>query len=204
MKSKWVIVLVSAALLIGLLSGIFIHRGYALKHSLSVRRDTVTVWKTVEVIRPEPVESHQGGVPISLPKGRFIVSDKDSTTLQALPDILTFKGTLEDSVSYKAVVSGLQPALESLTLSYPSRTITNTVTIPYKGWDMAVKADAFCIGRQDFSAFFFTGIEFAYNAGPFHIGIDTGCLENYSASQGGWQFAPYAGASLKIELFQFN
>lgn len=203
MKIKTFAISVAAALLVGLISGVFIHRGYVLKHSSPVQRDTVTVWKTTEVIRPVPIESHVGDTPISLPAERFTRSATDSTLLEALPDMVTFRDSLENGTKYTAVLSGIKPSIEALSISYPQRTITNTVTVPYKGWDMGLKAEAFATGQNDFSALFFTGVEFAYNTGALHIGIDAGCTEQYFRPSG-WAFAPYVGASLKIDLFHFK
>lgn len=203
MKNKTALILIAVALCIGLISGVFIHRGYVMKHFPTVQHDTVTVWKTAEISSPAPTESHKADTPISLPASDVKPSPRDSSLVEILPDIVTIQGKLADSISYKVVMNGVQPRLESLAISYPERAITRTVAVPYKGWKASLKGEIFAVPAQTFSAYAFTGIEFSYHTSIFHFGIDAGCAELYNSGQG-WGLSPYLGGSVTIDLYKFS
>lgn len=202
MKAKTFTISIAAALLVGLISGIFIHRGYVLKHSSPVQCDTVTVWMTTEVSHPEPIESHVGKTPISLPAERFTRSAADSTLLEALPDMVTFRDSLDNGTKYTAVLSGIKPSIEALSISYPQRTITKSVPAPYKGWMLSATADIGAYAAPQISVATKAALEVSYNTGPLHVALQGGIIS--TPTSGSWRPSPYIGARLTVDIYRFR
>lgn len=203
MKIKLASILITIAFAIGLISGAFIHRGYVQRQTRPVQSDTTIVQKHIDITMPEPAESHVDETPISVPVADLKPVPGDTTVVQILPEVKTYRDTLADGTTYTAIVSGVQPSLQSLSLAYPERTITNTVQKPFKGWTLSAEADARLAGTASMGFYAFTGVELAYNVGPFHVGVDAG-LSEFRAAQGPWQLSPYIGARVRIDILRFR
>lgn len=203
MKTKLIAILITIAFFIGLISGAFIHRGYVQRQTRPIQSDTTILLKQIDITMPEPKESHVDETPISVPLAELKPVPGNNTVAQILPEVKTYSDTLSDGTTYTATVSGVQPSLQSLSLKYPERTITNTVMKPYKGWTLSAVADAKLSGTASMGFYAFTGAELAYNTGPFHIGIDAG-LSEFRTNKEPWQLSPYIGVSVRIDIIRFK
>lgn len=134
-KSILIIALLAAAFAAGLLAG----RSRSTQEVVEVR-DTLTFHDTVMVDRPVPVYVSQ----IRTDTVRLALVDSSHTTLtrdSATVTVPITRKVYEDS-TYRAVISGYKPNLDSLWVYNTIReiTVTRTVQKPPNHWGFAVTA----------------------------------------------------------------
>lgn len=205
MKNK-VIAIVGAVLCFALfLSGYFLG-DYTRKLRTpepTEKRDTVIIEKTVEAIAPDPVTTHPSA-PVVLPAGSFeVLSD---STLVAQAEIKEYRDTLADGTRYTATVSGVSAKLESLQITYPSTVVTRTLTTtkPYEGWLLSVTSNNAVACSLKASLCSVNALEFSYNKGPFHLGLQGGVLVEKPFCQQGVSVQPYLGGRITIDIYKFS
>ena len=109
---------------------------YAEKN-LQERTDTVVVYKTKLVDKPVLVETRQTDfIFASFPEEK-VVYKTDSVQVE-----IPIEQKVYEDTTYRAVVSGFRPSLDSLLLKVPTTYITNTATqyVPkFRKWDFGVQ-----------------------------------------------------------------
>ena len=194
-NSKYILIAVLAALVIGLVIGAgSMSRYYRLQ--TTIQADTVFVERIIEVntSEAERVQLPSTGT-VSIPKES--ASFPDSSTITIKKDSVLVSGIEPISgASYEAVVTGVRPDLNNLRITVPERVVTKTVTKPQTGWSLGVFADTYYFNQLDARA----GLYASYTAGPFCIHLDVGAM--YSNIGPNKAVNPFVGAGIKIQLYQ--
>lgn len=190
-----------AVFLVGAFTGAEIHRKWTKPDVVQV--DTATTIRGADLIssQTEVVPDTKPAQPaVIIPAER--IQKSDSTGVQVKPEAIKVSGQLTGGIKYNAVLTGVQPAIQSLHVDYPERLITKTVQRPYQGWLLSATTDIGVTGFSPFYANARAAIEFSYNTGPFHFGLQGGALaENFS---GKWGVRPYIGGRITIDILQFK
>ncbi len=195
-NSKYILIAVLAALVIGLAVGIGSTSRYYCRHTTN-EADTVVVERTIEVntSKAERVQLPSKGT-VSIPKESISLSDstitikKDSVLVSGIEPI--------SGATYEAVVTGVRPDLDNLRITVPERIVTRTVTKPPRGWSIGIFADAYYFSNFDVRA----GLYASYTTGPFYIHLDAGAM--YSNIGSSKAVNPFIGAGIKIQLYHKN
>ena len=198
MKSKTAAILIAAAVLAGFLAGVLAHSRYQAHHTPEPKVDTVYVSRSAEIFGPSPVEStpRQDLPPVVIPSDR-IVPSADTSAVLAVPETVTFRDTLAKGVVATAVVTGIQPTLDHLHITWPETTITKTSYKPLDGWSLGVAAS----GAYTAISPFITGTAtVSYTAGPVRFRVDAGVI--YQPA--GRQLSPYVGGGVELTIFRFR
>ena len=193
-SSKYILLAILVALIIGLAAGIGSTSMYY-RRQTTTQADTVFVERNIEVntSEAERVQLPSTGT-VSIPKE--CVSLPDSSTISIKKDSVRVSGIEPVSgASYEAVVTGVQPDLNSLRITVPERIVTKTVTKPQAGWSLGIFADAYYYSNFDARA----GLYASYTAGPFCIHLDAGAM--YSNIGPSKTINPFIGAGIKIQLY---
>lgn len=194
-NSKYILIAILAALVIGLVVGAGSMSRYYLRQT-TTQADTVFVERIIEVntSEAERVQLPSTGT-VSIPKES--VSLSDSSTIAIKKDSVRVSGIEPISgASYEAVVTGVHPDLSNLRITVPERIVTRTVTKPQTGWSLGLFADTYYFNQLDARA----GLYASYTAGPFCIHLDVGAM--YSNIGPNKAVNPFVGAGIKIQLYQ--
>ena len=194
-NSKYILIAILAALVIGLVVGAGSMSRYYLRQT-TTQADTVFVERIIEVntSEAERVQLPSTGT-VSIPKES--VSLSDSSTIAIKKDSVRVSGIEPISgASYEAVVTGVHPDLSNLRITVPERIVTRTVTKPQTGWSLGLFADTYYFNQLDARA----GLYASYTAGPFCIHLDVGAM--YSNIGPNKAVNPFIGAGIKIQLYQ--
>ena len=193
-NSKYIIIAILTALVIGLAVGIGSTSRYYCRRT-TTQADTIFVEKTIEVNTSEAEREQLPSTgTVSIPKES--VSFSDSSTIAIQKDSVRVSGVEPISgATYEAVVTGVRPDLNSLRITVPERVVTRTVTKPHAGWSIGIFADAYYFNQLDARA----GLYASYTAGPFCIHLDAGAM--YSNIGPSKAVSPFVGAGIKIQLF---
>lgn len=193
-NSKYIIIAILTALVIGLTVGIGSTSRYYCRRT-ATQADTVFVEKTIEVNTSEAEREQLPSTgTVSIPKAS--VSFSDSSTIAIKKDSVRVSGIEPISgATYEAVVTGVLPDLNSLRITVPERVVTRTVTKPQTGWSFGIFADTYYFNQLDARA----GLYASYTAGPFCIHLDAGAM--YSNIGPSKAVSPFVGAGIKIQLF---
>ena len=194
-NSKYIIIAILTALVIGLAVGIGSTSRYYCRQT-TTPADTVFVERVIEVNTTEAKRVQlpsTGTVSIS----KESVSFSDSSTITIKKDSALVSGIEPVSgATYEAVVTGVRPDLNSLRITVPERVVTRTVTKPQTGWSIGIFADTYYFNQLDARA----GLYASYAAGPFCIHLDAGAM--YSNVGPNKAVYPFIGAGIKIYLYQ--
>lgn len=193
-NSKYIIIAILTALVIGLAVGIGSTSRYYCRRT-TTQADTIFVEKTIEVNTSEAEREQLPSTgTVSIPKES--VSFSDSSTIAIQKDSVRVSGVEPISgATYEAVVTGVRPDLNSLRITVPERVVTRTVTKPHAGWSIGIFADAYYFNQLDARA----GLYASYTAGPFCIHLDAGAM--YSNIGPSKAASPFVGAGIKIQLY---
>ncbi len=193
-NSKYIIIAILAALVIGLTVGIGSTSRYYCRRT-TTQADTVFVEKTIEVNTSEAEREQLPSTgTVSIPKES--VSFSDSSIIAIKKDSVRVSGIEPISgATYEAVVTGVRPDLNSLRITVPERVVTRTVTKPQTGWSFGIFADTYYFNQLDAR----TGGYASYSAGPFCIHLDAGAM--YSNIGPNKTINPFIGAGIKIQLY---
>lgn len=193
-NSKYIIIAILAALVIGLTVGIGSTSRYYCRRT-TTQADTIFVEKTIEVNTSEAEREQLPSIgTVSIPKES--VSFSDSSTIAIQKDSVRVSGIEPISgATYEAVVTGVRPDLNSLRITVPERVVTRTVTKPQTGWSFGIFAETYYFNQLDARA----GLYASYTAGPFCIHLDAGAM--YSNIGPSKAVSPFVGAGIKIQLF---
>lgn len=202
MKAKHLAIIIAVVFLLGALSGALVHRAF--NRPIVTKVDTVTVWKTAALDSlPKTVETKPA--PASIPDivipTEQLTPSQDSSSVSVRPQMTTVSGTLSGGLTYQAQLTGIQPSIQSLQVSYPETQVTKTVLAPYKGWLLSATTDAFLYTSPKIQFSTKAGLETSYNTGPFHFGVQAGVLVTRSDS---WNVSPYIGARVTIDIFKMR
>lgn len=193
-NSKYIIIAILAALVIGLTVGIGSTSRYYCRRT-TTQADTVFVEKTIDVNTSEAEREQLPSTgTVSIPKESVSFSDSSAIAIQK--DSVRVSGV--DPISgatYEAVVTGVRPDLNSLRITVPERVVTRTVTKPHAGWSIGIFADAYYFSNFDARA----GLYASYTAGPFCVHLDAGVM--YSIIGPSKTINPFIGAGIKIQLY---
>ena len=144
MSSKLKTVLIVAAALLLSLAGSFIVGFFSGKkaamNGIKQSSDTVIVYKTKLVDKPVLIETRQTDFFFASFPEEKIVYKTDSVQVE-----IPIEQKVYEDTTYRAVVSGFRPSLDSLLLKIPTTYITNTVTkeVPkFRKWDFGIQAGA--------------------------------------------------------------
>lgn len=200
-KKTWLIIAAILLYILGTIHGAHIHQVWTRSELQQI--DTTTVMRTATldsipqtvISRPAPAEAD----PVIVSPERILNSQKDTTMVHIKPEVVEVSGKLTDGVTYQAILSGVQPSLQNLSISYPERTITKTVTKPYKGWIVSATADVAGYITPQFNPMAKVALETTYNTGPLHIGLQAGAI----FTPGPWHASPYIGARFTVDIFKF-
>lgn len=195
-NSKYIIIAILTALVIGLAVGIGSTSRYY-RRQTKTQADTVVVERIIEVntSKAERVQLPSKGT-VSIPKESISLSDstitikKDSVLVSGIEPI--------SGATYEAVVTGVSPDLDNLRITVPERIVTRTVTKPPTGWSIGIFADAYYFSNFDARA----GLYASYTTGPFCIHLDAGAM--YSNIGPTKTINPFIGAGIKIQLYRKN
>ena len=195
-NSKYIIIAILTALVIGLAVGIGSTSRYYCRHT-TIQADTVVVERIIEAntSEAERVQLPSKGT-VSIPKESISLSDstitikKDSVLVSGIEPI--------SGATYEAVVTGVRPDLNNLRITVPERIVTRTVTKPPTGWSIGIFADAYYFSNFDARA----GLYASYTTGPFCIHLDAGAM--YSNIGPSKTINPFIGAGIKIQLYHKN
>ena len=193
-QSKFILISVVVALLIGLVVGIGSTSRYYCRRT-TTQADTVFVERIFEVntSEAERVQLPSAGT-VSIPKES--ISFSDSSTIAIKKDSVLVSGIEPISgATYEAVVTGVRPDLNNLRITVPERVVTRTVTKPQVGWSLGLFADTYYFKQLDARA----GLYASYTAGPFCIHLDAGAM--YSNIGPCKAVYPFVGAGIKIQLY---
>lgn len=196
-NSKYIIIAILTALVIGLAVGIGSTSRYYCRHT-TIQADTVVVERIIEVntSEAERVQLPSKGT-VSIPKESVSLSDSSTVTIKK--DSVRVLGTEPISgATYEAVVTGVSPDLDNLRITVPERIVTRTVTKPQTGWSIGIFADAYYFSNFDARA----GLYASYTTGPFCIHLDAGAM--YSNIGPAKTINPFIGAGIKIQLYRKN
>ena len=198
MKSKTAAILLAACLLAGFLAGVLAHSRYQARHTPEPKVDTVYVARSAEIFGPEPVESvpRPDLPPAVIPSSRIRPS-ADTSAVLAEKETVTFRDTLAKGVVATAVITGIQPTLDHLHVTYPETTVTKTIYKPLDGWALGLSAN----GVYTAISPFITGTAtVSYTAGPVRFRMDAGVLYQPADKQ----LSPYVGGGVEFTLFRFR
>lgn len=193
-QSKFILISIVFALLIGLVVGIGSTSRYYCRQA-TTQADTVFVKRIIEVntSEAERVQLPSTGT-VSIQKES--VSFSDSSTIAIKKDSVLVSGIEPISgAAYEAVITGVRPDLNNLRITVPERFVTRTVSKPQTGWSLGLFADTYYFKQLDARA----GLYASYTAGPFCIHLDAGAMySNIGTSKAVY---PFVGAGIKIQLY---
>lgn len=193
-QSKFILISVVVALLIGLVVGIGSTSMYYCRQT-ATQADTVFVERIIEVntSEAERVQLPSAGT-VSIPKES--ISFSDSSTIAIKKDSVLVSGIEPISgATYEAVVTGVRPDLNNLRITVPDYIVTRTVTKPQSGWSLGLFADTYYFKQLDARA----GLYASYTAGSFCIHLDAGAMY-FNIGQNKAVY-PFVGAGIKIQLY---
>lgn len=203
-NKKAVIILALLAVAIGFGSGYIVRKHTAEPVVASIIRDTTYIDHYIEVPVPEEPESIGPADPVLVPAADISPS-ADSSMVEVKAEAKTYRDSIGD-FSYVATVTGVQASLAALQIQYSDRIITQTKTIvrPYEGWLMSITSDnAVTLLQPEFRSL--TALEFSYNTGPFHIGLQGGLLVTKPfQSQSKAFIDPYLGGRVTVDIHKFR
>lgn len=202
-KKTWLLIAALLLYALGALSGVFIHRAWTKPDIQQI--DTTTVTRTAEldslpqtiVSQPAPADTP----PVIVPSERVEIDTADSSCVRIFPDIVSVSGSLTNGLTYHATLTGVQPSLQDLAVSYPEHTITQTVTKPYTGWMLSATADIGGYAAPQLTVATKVALEASYNTGPLHVGLQGGIMS--IPTSGTWKPSPYIGARVTIDIIRF-
>lgn len=193
-QSKFILISVVVALLIGLVVGIGSTSRYYWCRT-TTQADTVFVERIIKVntSEAERVQLPSAGT-VSIPKES--ISFSDSSIIAIKKDSVLVSGIEPISgATYEAVVTGVRPDLNNLRITVPEYIVTRSVTKPQAGWSLGLFADTYYFKQLDVRA----GLYASYTAGPFCIHLDAGAM--YSNIGPIKTVNPFIGAGIKIQLY---
>lgn len=193
-QSKFILISIVFALLIGLVVGIGSTSMYYCRQA-TTQADTVFVKRIIEVNTSEAKREQLPSTgTVSIQKES--VSFSDSSTISIQKNSIRVSGIERISgATYEAVVTGVRPDLSNLRITVPERVVTRTVTKPQTGWSFGIFADTYYYSNFDVRA----GLYASYTAGPFCIHLDAGAMyPNIGPSK---TINPFIGAGIKIQLY---
>ena len=196
--TKITVILTASALLAGFLAGLFAHSRYQALHTPEPKVDTVYVSRNAEIFGPEPVESVRRPdlPPAVIPIGEVKVSE-DSSSVSIEKETVTYRDTLAQGVVATAVVTGVQPSLDHLHVTWPETTITKTNYKPLDGWALGLSVS----GAYSAAPFVTGTATVSYTAGPARFRMDAGVLYLPTGQQ---KVSPYVGGGIELTLFRFR
>ena len=203
-KTKVIIIAAIAVYALGFLSGVFAHRAWTTPWIQQT--DTVTVFKTATsdslpqsvVTAPAPERIP----PVVVPSSKVERDTADTTQVRIRPDVSVVTGTLSGGLTYQATLTGVQPSITQLKVTFPERIITQNAYKPYKGWMLSATADIATFATPQFTAFSKVAVETSYNTGPLHLALQGGIVS--SPSSGSWHTYPYLGARITLDIFRLR
>lgn len=193
-QSKFILISIVFALLIGLVVGIGSTSRYYCRQA-TIQADTVFVERTIEVNTSEAEREQLSSIgTVSIPKD--CISSSDSSTIAIKKDSVRVSGIEPISgATYEAIVTGVRPDLNNLRITVPERVVTKTITKPQTGWSIGIFTDAYYFSNFDARAGFYA----SYSAGPLCIHLDAGAMySNIGTSKAVY---PFVGAGIKIQLY---
>lgn len=204
MNSKTKAWLIAAGVLLlflaGFLSGVFAHRAWSTPWV--EQTDTTTVIRTAQLDSlPQTVTTApapESVPPVTVPASSVERDPADTSVVRIRPELTTITGTLTGGLSYQAVLGGVQPSLQQLTVTYPETVVTNNVYKPYKGWLLSATADIAAFATPQLTVVSRVAIETSYNTGPLHLGLQGGVI--MQPAPGSWNISPYIGARITLDI----
>lgn len=199
MNSKHAL-LIAAALLFfagGAFAGFAIHK--ALYPPIDPARiDTVYVSRSAEIFGPQPSDIMERPElpPVAVPAAAAqVIHD----TIYLRPETHTYHEQLAPGVVATAIVTGVQPSLDYLHVTWPEASITKTVYKPYKGWMISATSDIAALASKSPQAFARAALEMSYNTGPLHVSAQAGAAFTFD---GTWKPAPFIGGRLQLDIWK--
>lgn len=206
MSRRVKIIIASAVVLytLGFFSGVLAHRAWTTPWI--AQTDTTTVARTATsdslpqtaITTPAPEDAP----PVIIPSSRAERDTSDTTQVRIRPDVSVVTGTLSGGLTYQATLTGVQPSITQLKVTYPERIITQNAYKPYKGWMLSATADIATFATPQFTAFSKVAVETSYNTGPLHLALQGGIVS--SPSSGSWHTYPYLGARITLDIFRLR
>lgn len=199
MKNKTAAVLLAVALVTGFLAGLLAHSRYQARHTPEPRVDTVYVARSAAVTSPAPVDSARRPdlPPAVIPSDRILPSPDSSAAVLVEKETLTYRDTLAKGVVATAVITGIQPSLDHLQITWPETTVTRTNYKPLDGWALGLSAS----GAYATTSFVTGSFTLSYTAGPARFRLDAGVLYQPRMEP---RLSPYVGGGVEITLFRFR
>lgn len=203
-NKKWAIIAALILYALGTISGALLHRHWT--KPIIQQTDTTTVTKTAvldtlhQTVTPLPVPDD--APPVIVPASKVERDETDTTHYRITPDVLQVSGNLSDGLAYHATLTGVQPSLQTLTITYPERTITKSVAEPYKGWMLSATADIGAYAAPQITVATKAALELSYNTGPLHVALQGGIIS--TPTSGSWRPSPYIGARLTVDIYRFR
>lgn len=132
------------------------------REGLKPEVDTLFITDTFFAEKPVPVEVRVPGKTIYVPITDSTIVTKHDTTFVELP---IEEKVYQDS-TYRAVISGYKPSLDSIEVYNKTTIITKTVTVPPSKWNFSITAGPALIvdikGRPSFGAGVMAGISYNF------------------------------------------
>lgn len=125
-----IILLALHLLLFGLLCLLFGLRSHTTEEVITVKSDTIRVTDTVTVVVPQPIERAV--------RDTIVVHTTDTFEREVIVTLPREVITYQDS-TYRAVVSGYRPTLDSLTIYHQRRIIKMTEQLPPPRWSIGLQ-----------------------------------------------------------------
>jgi len=197
--NKRTIVLLLVCIILGFISGWLIRKRTAEPVVTDTQIDTVYIEKKVSIDNPAPVSSAPAP-PVLVPRDS-VRKTADSTMLSVAATTKTYRDTLE-TVAIEAIVSGVEPKVDRVSVTYlaPLVTTTRTIVKPFQGWKMSVSSNN-AIYTQALQSQ--NCIEFSYTTGPFVFGLQAGAMVT-KPFPGEVRVDPYLGGRLTFDILKFQ
>ena len=198
-RSKILLGVAVLVFLIGLFSGVKLHSIYISRNTIESVPDTVYVPQVVDIPEPVLVGKERDTSTLSVPKEDVKIS-ADSISMELPKEIVTYRDSLPSGISYTATVTGYQPVLSGLKLSYPEKTVKTTVYKPYEGWALSAFGQAAYSTPATFLA---GGLSLSYNIKAFNFHIDAG-VSHFRFPAAAPVTSPYIGVGTNITILRFK
>lgn len=200
MKAKQLHIIAAITLfLLGFLSGIRVHKSWSGGDKEIL--DTVVVYRTAILKEPplviESIPAPDSIPLVTIPTTMIIEDEADTTVVSIRPEVVTVFGRLDNDINYLATLTGIQPSIQNLSVSYPKYSITRTVLKPYNGYLLSACADFAVSTMPQMHAVSRLTFEASYNTGPFHLALQAGVMRG--ASQG---THPYIGGRISFDIYR--
>lgn len=196
--TKLTLILTASALLVGFFAGLFTHSRYQALHTPEPKVDTVYVPKSAEIFGPSPIESvPRPDLPPAVVPIKDVKVSEDSTSVSIEKETVTYRDTLAQGVVATAIITGVQPSLDHLHITWPETTITKTNYKPLDGWALGLSVS----GAYAVTPFVTSGATVSYTAGPARFRLDAGVLYSPTGQQ---KVSPYVGGGIELTMFRFR